>query len=37
MGKQKQLTLLKAKVVRKAAQEQTKDWLAAGPFPSLSL
>lgn len=26
MGEQKQLTLLKAKMVGKAAQEQAKDW-----------
>lgn len=32
MGKQKQLTLLKAKMVRNAAQEQAKDWWLA-PLP----
>lgn len=31
MGEQKQLTLLKAKMVRKAAQEQAKDWWLAPP------
>lgn len=34
VGKQKQLTILKAKMVRKAAQEQAKVWWLA-PSPAI--